>query len=294
MQKNVFEEIKRINKYGKEVWSARDLMVPLGYVEWRKFEGAVDRAKEACKNSGQKIEDHFAHAAKMVLIGSEAKRKVDDYHLSRYACYLIAQNGDPRKEEIALAQTYFALQTRKQEIREQMIEDGKRVFLRGEMKDSNKKLIKAAKESGVKNYAEFQDYGYMGLYGGLRQKDIHERKRLKKHEAILDHMGGEELAANLFRSTQTEAKLKREEIYGEQKASDAHYDVGKKVRKTIKELGGTMPEKLPTAEDIRKAKKRLGIKGKMSEDELMEISSVVEEDYKIGKAKKLRSLEDLM
>jgi DNA-damage-inducible protein D len=298
MQKNVFEEIKHVNKYGKEFWSARELYKFLGYTEYGKFLPAIERAKEACKNSGQTISDHFAHASEMIKIASgtekEAVREVDNYKLSRYACYLIAQNGDPRKEEIALAQTYFVLQTRKQELREQRIEDGKRVFLRGEMKDSNKKLIIAAKKSGVKNYAEFQDYGYMGLYGGLRQKDIHERKQLKKKEAILDHMGSEELAANLFRSTQTEAKLKREEIYGEQKANKAHYDVGKKVRKTIKELGGTMPEKLPTAENIRKSRKRLWIKGKMSEDELLEIASEVEEDYKNGKTKKLKSLKDLM
>ncbi|MFA4891210.1 MAG: DNA damage-inducible protein D [Candidatus Gracilibacteria bacterium] len=223
---NLFEQIKHVNKYGSEYWSARNLMLPLGYIEWRKFEGAIQRAKEACKNSGQKIENHFAHADKMVLIGSEAKREIKDYHLSRYACYLIAQNGDPRKEEIAFAQTYFAIQTRRQ-------------------------------EAGVINFANFQDFGYMGLYGGLRQKDIRIKKKLEPSQKILDHMVSEELAANLFRATQTEAKLKRENVVGENKANATHYDVGKKVRKTIKELGGTMPEKLPASEHIDISRKKL-------------------------------------
>jgi len=257
MINNIFEQIKKINKYGQEFWSARDLLLPLGYSEWRKFEGVIERAKGSCKNSGQKMEDHFAHAAKMVSIGSDSTRKIEDYALSRYACYLIAQNGDPRKEEIALAQTYFAIQTRKQEIHDKLIEDTKRVYLRHEMKTHNKQLAQTAKKAGVINYANFQDYGYMGLYGGMRQKDIHTKKRLKKNEAILDHMGSEELAANLFRATQADAKLKRENILGQQKANQAHYDVGKKVRKTIKELGGTMPENLPAADNIKESKKRL-------------------------------------
>lgn len=254
---NIFEQIKKINEYGQEFWHARDLMTPLGYSEWRKFEGAIERAKEACKNSGQEIEDHFAHAAKMVLIGSEAKREVSDYSLSRYACYLIAQNGDPRKKEIALAQTYFAIQTRKQEVQEALLEDQKRVMLRQEMKDHNKKLAEAADNAGVKNYGIFQNYGYMGLYGGLGQKEIHQKKGLKKSQKILDHMGSEELAANLFRATQAEAKLRRENIQGEQKANKAHHEVGKKVRKTIEEIGGTMPEDLPPADGVNTAKTRL-------------------------------------
>lgn len=254
---NIFEQIKKVNEYGSEYWSARDLMAPLGYIEWRRFEGTIEKAKEACKNSGQPIDDHFGGAAKMVLIGSEAKREIFDYYLSRYACYLIAQNGDPRKEEIALAQTYFAIQTRKQEVHEQLMEDSKRVLLRDEMKEHNKNLARAARKAGVMNYANFQDYGYMGLYAGMRQKDIHSKKKLGKTEKILDHMGSEELAANLFRTTQTQAKLKRENIQGESKANQTHYSVGRKIRQTIQELGGTMPEKLQTPEHIKESKKRL-------------------------------------
>jgi DNA-damage-inducible protein D len=254
---NTFDQIKKINEYGQEFWSARDLMNPLGYTEWRKFEGAIERAKESCKNSGQKIADHFGGADKMVLIGSEAKREISDYLLSRYACYLIAQNGDPRKEEIALAQTYFAIQTRKQEEQEAFLEDQKRVTLRKEMSGHNKKLIEAADNAGVKKYGVFQNYGYMGLYGGLGQKDIHQKKGLKQNQKILDHMGSEELAANLFRATQAEAKLRRENIQGERNANQAHYVVGKKVRKTIREIGGTMPEELPAADGVAKARTRL-------------------------------------
>ncbi|MFH1386505.1 MAG: DNA damage-inducible protein D [bacterium] len=257
MTDNIFEQIKKVNEYKKEYWSARELMAPLGYVRWENFEVAIARAKESCGNSKQNIEDHFRDVTKMVQIGSGTVRPIDDYNLSRYACYLIAQNGDPKKEEIALAQTYFVIQTRRQEVHELQIENGKRIYLRSEMKEHNKNLAKAAKEAGVINYANFQDYGYMGLYGGLRQKNIHARKRLKKTQAILDHMGSEELAANLFRATQAEAKLKRENIFGQEKANKAHHEVGKKVRQTIKELGGTMPEHLPTQENIKESKKRL-------------------------------------
>lgn len=258
---NVFEQIKKINEYKSEFWSARDLYKFLGYTEYGKFLPAIERAKEACKNSGQEIDLHFAQVSEPQKshnqYGEIQGQIISNYNLSRYACYLIAQNGDPRKEEIATAQTYFAIQTRLQEVQEMRIEDNKRVFLRNEMKVHNVNLARAAKEAGVVNYANFQDYGYMGLYGELRQKEIHARKRLKKNEAILDHMGSEELAANLFRATQAEAKLKRENIFGQGKASQAHYGVGKKVRQTIKELGGTMPEKLPTPESINVSKKRL-------------------------------------
>ena len=257
MSNNIFEQIKKVNEYGQEYWSARDLSKILGYTEYGKFLPAIERAKESCKNSGQNIDDHFAGVSDMVKIGSGAERTVSDYSLSRYACYLIAQNGDPRKEEIALAQTYFAIQTRKQEVQQQLIEDNKRVYLRDEMKTHNKQLAQAAKEAGVINYANFQDYGYIGLYGGLRQRDIHAKKKLKQKEAILDHMNSEELAANLFRATQAEAKLKRENILGQHKANQTHLDVGKKVRQTIKELGGTMPENLPIPDNIKESKKRL-------------------------------------
>jgi len=254
---NIFEQIKKINEYGKEFWKARDLYKLLGYTEYGKFLPAVERAKESCKNSGQSSTDHFAEVSDMVLIGSGAERSISDYNLSRYACYLIAQNGDPRKEEIAQAQTYFAIQTRRQEMQELQIEDSKRVFLRGEMKEHNKELVKVAKGAGVVNFANFQDFGYMGLYGGLRQKQIHTKKHLNKNEAILDYMGSEELAANLFRATQAEAKLKRENIIGQSNANQTHYSVGKKVRQTIKELGGTMPEKLPTVDNIKESQKRI-------------------------------------
>jgi DNA-damage-inducible protein D len=259
--KNIFETIKKTNEYNQEFWSARDLYKLLGYTEYGKFLPAIERAKKACENSNQKVDLHFAHVSEPQKsrnqYGEIKGQVLENYHLSRYACYLIAQNGDPRKQEIALAQTYFAIQTRKQEIQDQFIEDNKRLFLRDEMKEHNKNLAKAAKEAGVVNYANFQDYGYMGLYGGMRQKDIHAKKRLKPKETILDHMNSEELAANLFRATQAEAKLKRENISGQLKANQAHYNVGKKVRETIKDLGGTMPEELPTPDNIKESKKRV-------------------------------------
>jgi len=261
---NVFEQIKKSNKYGQEFWSARDLYKLLGYTEYSKFLPAIERAQTSCVNSGQKSNLHFAHVSEPQKshnqYGEIQGQMLEDFTLSRYACYLIAQNGDPRKEEIALAQTYFAIQTRRQEMQDLQIEDSKRVFLRDEMKVHNKKLAEVAKDVGVNNYASFQDYGYMGLYGGLRQKDIHIKKKLKKKEAILDHMGSEELAANLFRATQAEAKLKRENISGQDKANKAHHEVGKKVRRTIREIGGTMPEKLSTPDSIKESKKRLKTK----------------------------------
>jgi len=261
MPNNIFEQIKRINEYGSEYWSARELCKALGYGEYNKFIPVIEKAKEACKNSQQAVPDHFAHVSDMIKIAAgtekEALRPIDDYRLSRYACYLIAQNGDPRKEEIAMAQSYFAFQTHKQEIHEKLMEDHKRISMRNEMTEHNKKLAKAAKKAGVVHYGTFQDAGYMGLYGNMKQKDIHAKKKLKPQEKILDHMASEELAANLFRTTQTEAKLRRESIQGENKATRTHFEVGKKVRQTIQELGGTMPEKLPTPESIKESKKRL-------------------------------------
>lgn len=257
MDKTIFDQIKHVNEYDSEYWKARELAKILWYTEYRNFENAIIKAITACKSSKQPVGDHFVDVNKMVSIGSEAKREILDYHLSRYACYLIAQNWDPRKEEIALAQTYFAIQTRKQEIGEQMLEDWKRVMLRDEMKKHNKNLAEAASNAWVENYATFQNFWYMGLYWWLGQKDIHKKKKLKKSHKILDHMWSEELAANLFRATQTEAKLKREWIQWELKANKTHHDVGKKIRWTIKELWGTMPENLPPADSVKKAEKRL-------------------------------------
>ena len=247
-----FESIKHINEYGQEYWCARELQTALEYTKWGNFKKVMDKAMEACKGSNHAVSDHFADVGKMVSIGSDTEREIDDYRLSRYACYLIVQNGDPRKKVIALGQTYFAVKTRQQELIENydsMTEDEKRLAIRRQMAEHNKKLVAAAKDAGVEtsyDYAKFQNYGYMGLYGGLTAQDIHDRKGLKKSQQILDHMGYEELAANLFRATQTEAKLKREHIQGKDKANVAHHEVGAKVRETIKELGGTMPEDLPT------------------------------------------------
>lgn len=247
-----FESIKHVNEYGEEYWLARELQPVLEYAQWRRFSDAIERAKLACKNSGFTVEDHFADVGKMVDIGSGAERQIDDVMLSRYACYLIVMNGDPRKEVIAVGQSYFAVKTRQQELidnYEQMSEDQKRLAIRNEMIAHNKSLAEAAQMAGIEDqreYAIFQNKGYQGLYGGLGAKEIHARKGLKKSQKILDHMGSTELAANLFRATQTDEKLRRENIQGKQAAYDTHYQVGKKVRQTIQELGGTMPEDLPT------------------------------------------------
>ena len=249
--KQAFEEIKRVNEYGREYWEARQLQGVLEYSKWGNFVKVIEKAKEACRNSQFDIDDHFADVGKMVDIGSGTQRTIDDMHLSRYACYLIVQNSDPRKEVVALGQTYFAIQTRRQEQADQIVqlnEDAKRLAIRNELKEHNKKLVEAAKTAGVETsleYAVFQDYGYMGLYGGLKARDIHSQKGLKKSQKILDHMGSTELAANLFRATQTEEKLRRDNVQGKSQANRTHYVVGAKVRETIEELGGTMPEDLP-------------------------------------------------
>lgn len=248
----IFENIKHVNEYGQEFWYARDLQVALEYETWRSFQKVILKAQNACENADNNVSDHFADVGKMVNLGSGSQREVDDFMLSRYACYLIVMNGDPRKQVIALGQTYFAVKTRQQELVEnydELSEDQKRLAIRSEMKRHNKQLADAAHDAGVETpleYAIFQNYGYQGLYGGLSAKDIQQRKGLKKSENILDHMGSTELAANLFRATQTEEKLRRDQIQGKELANAVHYQVGRKVRQTIKELGGTMPEDLPT------------------------------------------------
>ena len=249
---SIFESIKHVNEYGVEFWYARELQTALEYKQWRRFENIINKAKDACQNSGNDVSDHFANVGKMVDIGSGATRTLEDYELSRYACYLIVQNGDSRKKVIALGQTYFAVKTRQQELAEKfedLSEDKKRLEIRGELAVHNKSPAETARMAGIekpKDYAIFQNRGYQGLYGGLGVKEIHERKGLKKSQKILDHMGSTELAANLFRATQTNEKLKREHIVGKNEANQIHFEVGKKVRETIKDIGGTMPEDLPT------------------------------------------------
>lgn len=248
----IFEKIKHINEYGEEYWSARELARALGYKDYRNFLVAIDKAMEACKNSGFEISLHFGEATDMLPIGNKAHRKADTYHLSRYASYLVVQNADSNKNVVALGQTYFAVKTRQQELIENfdtLNEEQKRLAIRSEMKVHNKALADAACNAGVVkpiDYAIFQNCGYQGLYGGLGRKEIHSRKGLKKSHNILDYMGSTELAANLFRATQTEEKLRNENIKGKENANRTHTEVGQKVRKTIKELGGTMPEDLPT------------------------------------------------
>jgi len=255
-----FEQIKHLNEIGQEYWSARELFSILEYIKWDKFLNVIEKAKTACKNSGQVTDDHFPRVEKLIDLPKGAKRDIGDIQLSRYACYLVVQNADPSKEVVALGQTYFAFQTRKQEILEEQFgklqnEEEKRLLLRKEMSEHNKNLADAAKNAGVIQpweYAVFQNHGYMGLYNGLGAKDIHSKKGLKKNQNILDHMGSTELAANLFRATQTEEKIKRDKIKGKQKANQTHFEVGQKIRQTIKELGGTMPENLPIEESIKK------------------------------------------
>ena len=253
----VFEELKKINNRGVEFWSARDMARELGYSEYRHFLPVIKKAKISCKNSDQSIKDHFEDFLDMIEVGKTASRKFSNIKLSRYACYLIMQNADPSKGIVALGQTYFAIQTRKQEIQDTLLEDRKRVFLRDEITAHNKHLAESASIAGVKNFGVFTNYGYRGLYGGLDTQAIHKRKKLKKSQQILDHMGSEELAANLFRATQTDAKIRRESIKGEARANQTHFEVGKKVRQTIKEIGGSMPETLPPSEGISKAKTRI-------------------------------------
>ncbi len=257
MTSSLFDSICHVNEHDAEYWSARELAKALWYTAWRNFEIVIEKAIVSAKNTWQKPKDHFADVDKPIVSGKGWTQMVQDYHLSRYACYLIAQNGDPRKSEIAQAQSYFAIQTHRQEISENLLADKKRLDLRQDLTEHNKKLASTAKSAWVWNYGEFTDYGYMGLYGGMKSRDIHARKKLKPTEKILDHMGSEELAANLFRATQAEAKIKREGIQWQVGASQAHYVVGKKIRTTIHEIGGTMPEHLEIPENISKVKSRI-------------------------------------
>jgi DNA-damage-inducible protein D len=249
-----FENIKHVRDNGTEFWYARELAPTLEYAKWENFSKVTDRAMLACKNSGFEVSDHFLEVRKMVAIGSGAKREQRDYELSRYACYLLVQNGDPRKEIIALGQTYFAIQTRRAEVADtfnQLDENNKRLVVRGNIKQWNQLLAEAARNAGIitnEEFAIFQNAGYMGLYGGLSVADIHERKGLKENEKILDFMGSTELIANLFRISQTEEKLKRDEVSSAIEASNAHYEVAEKIRKAIIEMGATLPEDLPKPE----------------------------------------------
>ncbi len=261
-----FEQIRHVDEEGHEYWSARDLGEVLGYkTDYRNFRRVIDKAILACENSGQDASDHFAEASKRVELGSGAKRSVEDVHLSRYACYLVVQNADPSKEIVALGQTYFAVQTRRAEQMDELAalsEDQQRLYLRGQLADHNKQLAQTANQAGViepADFVVFQDHGYMGLYGGLRNRDIHTRKQLKRSQHILDHMGSTELAANLFRATQAEEKLRREGIRNKQRANRTHYEVGQEVRATIERIGGTMPEELPTPDaSIQQLQRREG------------------------------------
>ena len=268
INETIFESIKHVDDEGNEYWYARELQKVLEYTEWRKFVGVIKKAINSCKASNYVVLDHFVGADKMINLGKGGQRKVSDYKLSRYACYLIAQNGDSRKKVIALAQTYFAIQTRKQELLEEeynsLTEDEKRLYRRRQTRDGNKILYKIAKEKGVKNFDKFTNAGYKGLYNGETANDIAKRKGLRYREDILDNMGSEELADNIFRIAQTDAKLKRDNVDNEYTANSVHYEVGKEVRESIKRLGGTMPENLPTPDrslkELEKDNKKMQIK----------------------------------
>lgn len=247
-----FESIKHIDENGVEFWYARELMVALGYTKWGNFKNVISKAKETCEGSSINVFEHFADVGRVLKVGNNADMPIDDIKLTRYACYLVAQNGDPRKKAVALAQTYFAVQTRKQELTEEeykrLSEDEKRLYNRKTVSDRNKYLFDTAKISGVKNYGKFNNAGYMGLYNGETAEAIRKRKGLNEKQEILDYMGSAELGANIFRITQTDELLKTNKVNNENEACETHNRVGKAVRKAIKDLGGTMPEDLPTPE----------------------------------------------
>ena len=269
----IFEDSKHIDEYGNEYWLARELIKVLEYSKWSNFTSVIDKAKTACRLSKKTVSDHFDDVGKMVGIGSKTSRNIEDFKLSRYACYLIVQNADPRKEVVALGQTYFAIQTRKQELTEKdysmLTEDEKRFYQRSLTKKGNYSLNQAAKKAGVKNFDKFHNAGYKGLYNGETANDIAKRKGLRYREDILDNMGSEELAANLFRITQTESKLKRENISSENEANNTHYNIGKNIREVIAKNGGTMPEELPTPnkslKELEKAHKNIDYQQKLSQ-----------------------------
>ncbi|MFI3086170.1 DNA damage-inducible protein D [Streptococcus sp. 2022WUSS037] len=258
-----FENIKHTDEDGIEYWYARELQTVLEYAKWDNFLNVIERAKIACENTGNPVAMNFPEVSKIVQLPL-GDREIKDYKLSRYACYLIVQNGDPRKEVIALGQSYFAIKTRQQELADnfnKLDEEHKRLAIRQEMKEHNKSLAEAAKMSGVTNYGNFQNFGYKGLYGGMSMQDIHDRKELEKGQSILDYMGSAELAANLFRATQTDEVLRNRPIYDENLANDTHFNVGRTIRKTMQELGTTMPENLPTPQesiqDLKRKHKQL-------------------------------------
>lgn len=265
-----FEDLKHLTEDGVEYWYARELMAALGYSKWGNFIKVINKAKSSAETTNINIFEHFADVGRVLNVGNGAKMEVTDIMLSRYACYLIVQNGDPRKKMIALGQQYFAIQTRKQELSEkqfnELSEDERRLVLRGDVTDFNKKLFKAAQDCGVENYGTFNNAGYMGLYGGETAEDIKKRKGLKKSENILDNMGSTELAANLFRITQTEERLNKGDIVGQNNANITHYTVGAIVRETIEKINQIIPEKLPTPEksikELKKEKKKLENKSK--------------------------------
>ena len=261
----MFEDIKHIDEVGNEYWHARELQRVLGYSQWRRFKNTISKAKTSCNNSNVRVEDHFANVGKMINLGKGGTRNINDYKLSRYACYLIAQNGDSRKKTIALAQTYFAIQTRKQELSEKeysmLTEDEKRLYQRNLTRKGNYSLNMVARNVGVRNFDKFHNAGYKGLYNGETANDIAKRKGLRYREDILDNMNEDELVANLFRINQTKQKLLKDKVKGESNASNVHYEVGKKVRKAIKDIGGTMPEDMPTPKkslkELEKENKKL-------------------------------------